>query len=427
MSLTPAERAYYRRQAKRNVQNIVREGLRGRTGSRRGVRGGNVTRNKISAKLARSRTITKTKTKKNRVYKDDVSGDLTRSSVQSGRMLKKNLAGAWKQINANMQHNVYGVSRINRFMSNQGSNSNGSQYPPGFNMLGQRYDSTTLGSGQLWLPLVLWNISATPNLVSATPTSPRICSQLIRTANNLNMSFYQDPGASSIPLNTGGNVSNSLCYPNQIDFLKAFSAKLVLYGCIGRPVIWKIDIVQILQDNFHPDYLLNQNTGNSSTLPGNDPGNCVEFYDELTKSMSYSPASFHNGNATKGKIKFLKSWTHIIQPRLTTESLTTITSSGTVGATQIIPHSHVFNLYHRLGRTQRYNWSDNVTTTEPTTDTAADNPPQNLGLNRTDVTYKARVYLMLRALAPEPSLNEWRSDTTPSYDISFRTYHQNFD
>ena len=102
-----------------------------------------------------------------------------------------------------------------------------------------------------------------------------------------------------------------------------------------------------------------------------------------------------------------------------------------------MPNSHSFNIFHKFNRKQRYNWSDQATQTEPIGDTAVpqsgtgqtqgDYTLKMYGDNKTDVTYRARVYLMIRALATEPSLvGKFNSNISPSYDISLRGYHTHF-
>jgi len=391
----------------------------------------------------KGRTYEKKK-KQKRPFQSKEGSELQTFNVKGGKTFKRNIKGAWKVLGANTQHNVYGISICNRFQAYQGLNNaagqDGSVKINGALALGTQWTGNYVGDGQCVLPLVLWNLSAAPNIFSAGNqlssgiNYPNLAAVLTRTSANGPYTFGMS--APSQIYRGGGPYQGAV--PNSTDMLDAFAAKILMYGTTSRAVQFRFDLVQFTRDYLHPEFLINQGggasvpgTGNTGTLPDIDNRSSQEFFSELTRAYTYNPATFHNGNALKGKMKILKSWTHLIQPKQTTDTPTTTeTTAGnvTTKGTAVIPHTQSFNIYHKLNRTQRYNWIDNSTNSEPVTDAVADAPTSQIGVNKNDVAYKARVYLMVRALATEPTIKGiWSSDLTPSYDISLKTYHSNFD
>lgn len=351
-------------------------------------------------------------------YTDDGGAELTSLQVATGRAQARTLQQAWKKLSANTQSNVYWVQNVNRYMTPATATA-----CPGASQVGTQWSGTSIGAGAAILPLHLWSLSCAPQFVTGgTVTKPTGCWVLNRLSASgaLNFSSYFNYDCSNTAGTQGSSGTyNQLSFPGQTDELKSVAIKMVLYGTTTRPVKYRIDLVQLMEPYLHPDYI------QASTTTAPETAATTLFYDELTREYTYSPATFADGNATKGKIKYLKTYTHIIQPKLSSEAATQENYSGTAEVTTSIPHSHLFNMYHQLNRSQRYNWDDNVATAEPTLNTGDSTSPQQ-GINKTDVTYRARVYLMVRALAPSPTINAtWEPTVTPSYDISIRTYHNN--
>lgn len=356
--------------------------------------------------------VVQKRVKRQRVYKDDDSGgDMAMRKVAGGRKMPRNIKGVWRVLDANTQSNVYYFSYVNRFMTPANASA-----VPGYINCGSQWSGTSVGSGTFCMPLVLVSLSNAPNVNQGSVGKPSAFYVANRTSatGNIGFSYY---GQWDVH-NVAGTSAGVQSFPGQVDLLRAINAKMVLYGTLTRPTKFRIDVVQIMEPYLHPDYIISNTTNTEQQA-------ATAFYDELTREYTYSPATFSNQNATKRKIKYLKSWTHLIQPRNTSEAAVQENYSGTTEVTTNLPHSHVFNIYERFGRRQKYNWDDNITTSEPTGN-ANDNIAIDAGVNRLDVTYRARIYLMVRALAPSPNINgTWEPTITPSFDLSCRSYHTN--
>lgn len=371
--------------------------------------------------VAQKRTVgTQTKRKQKTTFNDFQGGELTMRQVQGGRNTVQNLASAWKVLNTNKQRNVYFVENVSRYMAPASAT-----LPPGNVFAGTLWTGNSIGVGTMTAPLHLWSLSAAPNVTNgvASASPPNALSILTRNGVSADYTFaqYSPYGIS----NVAGAKTGVQSFPGQTDMLKAVSIKTVLYGCLSRPTKFRLDLVQILDESLHPDYILQTALKTTAGL-GEKQLPAINTFNELSREFTYSPATFQDGGALKGKIRYIKSWTHLIQPKLTTEPAAVDNINGAQAETTIsIPHSHIFNIYHQFNRRQNYAWDDSVASSEPLGD-ATDSPAVQTGINYQDVTYRARIYLMVRALAPSPCLNGvWEVTRTPSYDCSIRTYHEN--
>lgn len=337
--------------------------------------------------------------------------ELSYDRYKGGRRAKQNLRGAWKVLNSNKQRNIYFAEYLNRFMTN-------SSYP-GYQQIKTAFAGSSATGAMSSLPLHLYSLSAAPQITNGSISKPT-CGHVLQLSDAASTGYVKFLNlANNWDLqNVSGSSTGVQSFPGQIDNLKSVSIKLALFGSQTRATKYCIQLVQLRKPYLHPEFV-NYQTNTSEQAAAR------VFYDQLTKDYSFSPVSFINSPSQKD-IKVLKTWTKIIQPRLTTEQQDVIgelTAGGsTLGA---MPHCELLNIYHIFNRTQRYNWSDNQTTAEPTG--TSDTPPaQQLGDNRNDVTWNARVYLMVRALAPIIQYSDgFDSGACPSYDISIRTYHEN--
>lgn len=352
--------------------------------------------------------------KPKRVFLDDNANELKVNKYVGGRKPQQNLKGAWKLLKANIGRNIYAIEYVNRMMSAAAN------VPPGNLNIGLMYSGSPAGTGQMTLPLFLTSLSAAPNMNNGNvvPATPVFVLQRASTSGQM---YFLNLSGSYTPIDTVGSTGNQSSYPGQSDILSSVAIKLLLYGCTHRATKYRIDLVQITEPYLHPDFI-NQVNGTNG-LPANEGNAAIEFYDELTREYTFSPATFHNGNATKRRIKYLKTWYHVFQPKLTNEIATIVDDYA--GTSSTIPHAHSFNIFHRFNRSQKYDWEEGTSTSEPTGNTNVDTVGTTVGFNRTDTTFKARVFLMVRAVAAAPTVNgAWHSTVTPSFDMSIRTYHQ---
>lgn len=334
--------------------------------------------------------------------------------VKGGRARRETLAQAWKMLKVNIRRNVYYIEAINRYAVSYGQS-----------LLDQKWSGATVGSGSVTLPLHLFSLSAAPNQINGNSLYPTGQYVLQRTSASGQMTFAGYGQWNQLTADT--STVESL--PGTNDVLKGVKVKMVLYGALTRPTMWRIDLVQIIKPSDHPDWLLaNGNAYNTGGTPGNnEAANQVNaataFYEELVRPYAFSPATFSNGDATKGRIKYLKSWYHTIQPRLTTE-MADVTASGMTDTVTSVPHTHVFDIWHQFNRQQRYDWERTVAKAENTGSTG-EAPSIEVGDVRTDVAPPARVYLMVRAYNQVAGVNStFDVGCHTSYDYSMRTYHE---
>lgn len=346
-------------------------------------------------------------------FKDTEGNCLQVTKAVGNKRVGHGLQQVWKVLNANKKKSIYAFAFVNRM----GVPANAGE-PPGSVNVGSNWNGATIGTGDGALPLHLISLSQVPNYNGTSLVNPAAYNVLFRAGSSGGM-FFTGLSGTYTPVDTPASSTTYGAFPNSCDILSGVSIKMLLHGCLNRSTKFRIDLVQLLEPYLHPDY----QKGDFSGPPTAEASATIAFYDELTREYTYSGATFCNGNATKGKIRYLKSWTHTFQPRSTTEAMVT-TDDATVPSQLALPHCRQFNIYQRFNRTQRYDWQESAATAEPTSNTT-DNPSITTGLNRPDVTYRARIYLMIRALSPIPTVNgKWKIGVHPSMDISVRTYHE---
>jgi hypothetical protein len=311
-------------------------------------------------------------------------------------------------LKANTETNIYTLYFVNRFQA--------VAQQPGSVQLKQAYVGTLSGTGLVTQPLHLVSLTAAPNAYNGNLYNPV----------GMHILQYSDPGTSGVVAfgkfgnwqmsNTAGVSGTNQSIPGSIDTLKAVSIKMALHGTTTRPTRYLIQMVQLKKPYLHPEYIEAQQGS------FNEVADVRGFYDELTRPYTYSPAGFFDSKHRKD-IKVLKSWSQIIQPRIATDQMeTTNAQSGTSGA---FPHTQLLNIYHKFNRTQRYDWADGAVTAEPQGNLDP-SIPVNAGANRNDTTWNARIYLMIRAMNPIPTVGDGFDVTSQtSFDIAIRTYHQN--
>ena len=344
-------------------------------------------------------------------YNDAGAGDLRVNKVAYNKPVKKTVNQAWKLLEKNKKKLFLCCEGINRYLSGNGNA-----------FLHQAISGTSVGSGSVNLPLHLFSISNVPNVVNSQFTQPPGLYYLTRTSAAGQMNFGST--------NTWNQLTApSTQLPSNNDVLKGVKIKMVLYGCLTRPTQYRIDLVQIMKPHMHPDWLIANGTmySTTGTAGNNEQANNINaasaFYEELVRPYAFSPATFSNGDALKGNIKYLKSWYHTIQPRLTTE-MADVSASNTMDTTVALPHSHVFDVWHSFNRSQKYDWERTVAKAE-NTGNAGDAPSIEIGGIRTDVCPQARIYLMVRAYNHIPGVNgQFDINCHTSYDYGLRTYHE---
>lgn len=374
-------------------------------------------RQKAVAKKAIRKPYRKRVYKGRKVFKDDNANALVANKVTTGRKQNHNMRQLWKIVSANTNRNVYAVQWINRMGVPDVAGR-----PPGRLFLGTSWTGAAVGQGFGSLPLMLMSLTACPNINGTTVSNIAPLNILVRNTASGPMT-WNNLGSAYTPFDVASNATQAGAYPGQSDVLKSVAIKFVLHGCLTRATKFRIDLVQLTEPYLHPEYINRGGVQDTTSLPVNESASFINFYSELAREYTFSSAEFSNGNATKGKIKYLKSWTHYFQPKLTNEPASLVDDPSS--SSQNMPHSHIFNVFHRFNRNARYDWQETVTGNEPVTWNDGAPPPNSF--NQTDVQPRARIYLMMRALAPVHNVNGgFKPAITPSFDMSVRTYHEQF-
>lgn len=215
-----------------------------------------------------------------------------------------------------------------------------------------------------------------------------------------------------------GHVSTSVALaPHKRSILEWVDMRLLCYGRSNLPTRWRVALIQILDDSFHPNEVLLDGP------PIVDSGPYNEFYNALAAPFMNNPIDATGNNALNGKIKFLHKEDFILQSQSTVDGVATN-----------IPRVHEIRGFHRLNRTQNYDYrvpvAENVygNFTAPG---ALDNKWVTSNAQyAVHVTPKARIYLMvggqatstLSAVTPAVAPTFTTADH-PSYDLFLRAKH----
>lgn len=366
-----------------------------------------------------SKTVTTNKRRKN---KRSGYGELSVQKYSGGRIAKKNLKGAWKVLRANTQRNVYAFQQVTRYMANPAN--------PGAYGIASSFNGTA-ASGSYKLPVHLYSLHSVPNVINGAVTNPPAFYALQKSDTTATSYPSFLPISNIQAQNVSGTSTAFNSFPEQSDILKAVSMKFCLYGTLSRPTRFLFQIVQLRKPYLHPDYINQLGSGATNPASAVEMQRAAAFWEEMSKPFSYSPLSFVDNTLTKD-LKVIKSFEHIIQPRTTFENpVGTGENTSNVVVTNAMPHSKIFTMYHKFNRQANYNWNDQVQTAlpDPSNPAVVEGIPQMtqiLGQNQTDVTWNARMYLMIRALSPIFTYQgKFDSTVQPSYDVSMRLYHEN--
>ncbi|RYX87099.1 hypothetical protein EON73_02060 [bacterium] len=365
---------------------------------------------KYVLRAATSTRTTQTRRRRRNTQSDPAS-ELVAQNYSGGRTMRKNVKNAYRILKANTEQNIYASAFCNRYMANPNN--------PGSLWIKSSFSGTTQ-QGVMTLPLNLHNLSATPNFNGSAVTYPPSFYYLRTTdpTSATAVPVFGTQGQFTI-VNSSASTLTQNSFPGQTDMFNAVSIKMCLYGTLSRPMKYLIQLVQLKKPYLHPDFI------NLNTNIGPEMSKAQAFYSELVRPYAYNPCTFQDPKQQRD-LKVLKSWVHYIQPRNSSESAQGVAESTTnVESSGAMPHSKLFNIYHKFNRIQRYDWDDSASTALPTTN-SQDTQLQIAGANKMDVNYPARIYLMVRALSPVPSYSDASvPDIHPSYDCVIRTYHTN--
>jgi len=273
------------------------------------------------------------------------------------------------------------------------------------------------------LPLHIFTLTGTPQF-TAGALEPGQCGWYLRDSSEADSgtkAFYGMGGDSSLDYAYGWNQENITTtgyqpsFPNEAAILHSVHIKMLMYGPVSRPTRFKLDIIQLNQPWLCP-----------GTAPPAD--SATDFYTSefnafwtyMVKPYTYSPLVIQDPKFRR-YFKVLASKTVTIEPRTAIEmprdpaSITSTLPLVTTGGT-LTPHMHELNWFYKMDRRVRYDWNDNV-------DVAENNPDFQVNRDnlRVDVTPRARVFLLVRALATKFDQGAVSTYVScPTYDIMLR-------
>lgn len=326
--------------------------------------------------ITRKRTASQTTTRRGRETLTPTA-EYTRQSVSMGKKKPKTLAQVSKFVKSNISQRVL-------------SHRNYSQFGGSGGALALLNTSTTSTTGSLSLPLHLWELNASPNVVNGVATNPTIMwtPQFSDPTSTGTLSWNKP--AITLALENADAPTNAYDnYPMGGDVMDWFKAKMIFYCPTTLPCRYQIDVVQIKDTRLVPD------TANTGAF-------AAAFYQAMSKRFAYSP--LEEGDSRYQKyLKVLYTTTFILNPKESTEAVNTIYRE--------------VNIFMRTNRRCTYDWEDQdqmaMLSQEGQTNTDT-----NL---KTSVHPRARIFLMIRAQSKNGTA--YSPTIHPSYDIVLKTAH----
>lgn len=216
---------------------------------------------------------------------------------------------------------------------------------------------------------------------------------------------------------TGHNVGVNIA-SHKRDILEWFDYRMLCYGRTVVPTRWRVAIVQLMDDGWHPHEV----TTDGPPVSDGNPYN--EFWNSLSAPFMNNPIEGGNPYSVKGHIKYLHCEDFMIESLSTTDG---------VGAN--IPKVHEVRGFHRFNRLQNYGWDTplaeavyaNATFGGPGATYDGQNKWQSTTSDYSNMVQpKARIYLMVAAQSgatTSAAPGVWSAAVNPSYDLFMRVKH----
>lgn len=260
-------------------------------------------------------------------------------------------------------------------------------------------------SGARALPVHVWDITASPQLVAGVATRPLAGYALMQLPTgecSAYSPFSQADGGGTLTHSqwdyesTSGNEQG---FPYRKAFHYWTQIKLNLYGVRKRSTRWMVQLIMLKDTS--ADFINAASTNLEKK----------KVYDYLARPLMYNNLNSSDPQ-TKADIKILKSYECILGPITTDE----------YGGNTSNPHIQTLNWFIKHNRVRRYDWKRD--TPPPLDPNAAWDEDVAAGRD-TRVDPKYRVYLVIRALSPERrTIDDFNADadpiSEPSYDYVIR-------
>lgn len=335
------------------------------------------TKSIIPTKYKAKRRTGGTVTRRRNTKETDVPGaEFTKQTVSLGLNKPRQVAMS-KFVRDNISKNIYSYRTYSQFGGLTGN-------------IGLLNVSPTTSTGPFQVPLNLWELTSSPNIVNGTITYPAIrWAPVFSTPLSSATLSWTNDGTLSIE-----NADNATSYvqnmPSGSSHLNWVKAKMLFYAPTTVPCRFQIDIVQFKDTRLVPD----ASTGISDFARS--------FYQAMVKRFAFSP--LEDGDTKYQKyMKVLYTNSFILNPKESTESVNTILRQ--------------VDIFLRLNRRCTYDWEDNdgmnVLTLDGQTNTGVNNKLQ--------VHPRARIFMIIRAQAQNSTA--YSATVHPSYELVLKTAH----
>lgn len=333
------------------------------------------TKSKTPVKYKNKRRTGGTITRRKNQRETDVPGaEFTRQTVSLG-LNKPRQVSVSKFVKDNISKNIYSYRTYSQFGGLYGN-------------IGLLNVSPTTTTGPFQVPMNLWELTSSPNVINGTITYPAIRWEPVFSSPlaSATLSWTND-GSLSIE-NTDNPVTYSTNMPSGSSHLNWIKAKMLFYAPTTLPCRFQIDIVQFKDTRLVP--------GATATDFSRS------FYQAMVKRFAYSP--LEDGDTKYQKyLKVLYTQSFILNPKETTESVNTILRQ--------------VDIFLRLNRRCTYDWED----TDGMNMISLDNQVNIGANNKTQVHPRARIFMIVRAQAQNGTA--FSQTIHPSYELVLKTAH----
>jgi len=310
------------------------------------------------------------------------TNEYSKINKAGGRRLRKNLRSLWRVVGAQIEKLRYNFQAVSQFGGTRG-----------FFAL----DYSTF-PGPAYCPCYVFDITGCVNNIGGTNVPGAAGYRLAFSGPTDSGVVNWVDESYRWSVEAGSHAGSTLLTPNGRSMLNWMSAKMMFYAPLQRPTKFSIELIQIHKTECCPF----EEIPYGSTTPQRI--NATAFWQYMIKPYIFNPLDVLETSYRK-YYRVIKRITFTMDPKETTESVNT--------------RMKEVNFFQRFNRVCNYNWeqSDRVAL-------EVDEPAVNLAVNKVTVTPRARIYLLIRALATKDSPDGgFNANRHPSFDIKLRTQH----
>lgn len=311
-----------------------------------------------------------------------MSRDLSKRNALVGKKRRRNLYQVYKHLNNLQDTTVYYNKAVSAFGGTTASTSGYLDHTS----TGLNADPIAAGA------IRLMSCTSAVNVVSGTVVYPNWQWYLGFTRNDDDQNLQRNnwTAVGGTLLNESGSVpiTNSEMFPKRSSILKWVSLKAMFYAATASPTRIMVELVSFKDDRLHP------------TATPTDFS--TAFWQKMSKKFLFNP--IEPGDTELGKwMKVHKRVVINMDPKETTETTNT--------------RYKELNFFFRANRKCDFDWNRN----DVMSFNAVNGQEINTGNVSTDVHPKARMYILIRSLAPRGGA--YASTLHASFDWVFRTAH----